>query len=101
MEIFNNLWMAISTPNETLMNIIAIPAVAIENFLILSLFTAILNIIPSWKQQHAYIAIMTLVAVLTLFIIPSPFNIFINYFIPIILAYIILKTHYLKQLYQY
>lgn len=96
MEIFNNLWMAISTPNETLMNIIAIPAVAIENFLILSLFTAILNIIPSWKQQHAYIAIMTLVAVLTLFIIPSPFNIFINYFIPIILAYIIFKNSLFK-----
>ncbi len=35
MEILNNLWSAISTPNETLMSIIAIPAVAIENFLIL------------------------------------------------------------------
>ena len=96
MEILNNLWMAISTPNEVLMNIIAVPAVVIENFLILSLFTAILNINPSRKQQLSYILIMTFVTVLTLFIIPSPFNVFINYFIPIILVYIIFKNSLFK-----
>lgn len=44
MEILNNIWMAVSTPNESLINIIAIPAVIIENFLIMSLFISILHI---------------------------------------------------------
>ena len=44
MEILNNLWLAVSTPNETLMSIIAIPGTIMENVLIMLLFTSILNI---------------------------------------------------------
>ena len=55
MEILNNLWSAISTPNETLMSIIAIPAVVIENILIMLLFTALLDIKSTAKQRIMYV----------------------------------------------
>ena len=55
MKVFNNIWLAISTPNELLVNIIAIPAMLLENFLIMTLFTAILDIKPVRSQKIIYV----------------------------------------------
>ena len=43
MEVLNNIWTAISTPNEGFIDIIAIPATLLENILIMYLFLNILN----------------------------------------------------------
>lgn len=51
MEILNNLWLAVSTPNEGLINILLIPAAFIENTLIMILFLSILNIKSNKKQK--------------------------------------------------
>ena len=51
MEVLNNIWTAISTPNEGLVNILLIPAGILENFLMLLLFSAILNISSNKKQK--------------------------------------------------
>lgn len=98
MEILNNLWMAISTPNEMLINIILIIASFFENFLIMHLFIGLLNMQFSKKQKIIYVCIMYLLSLLTMYIIPSPFNIFINLSIPILIAYIIFKTSILKTI---
>ena len=37
-EILNNLWIALSTPNELLINLFAIPAGFMENYLLMKLF---------------------------------------------------------------
>lgn len=96
MEILNNLWIAISTPNETLINSMLIICMFIENFLILLLFTEISNTLSNNNQKIVYVLSMSIITILTLFFIPKPFNIFINYFIPIILAYIIFRNSLFK-----
>ena len=97
MEILNNLWSAISTPNETLMNIIAIPAVVIENILIMLLFTALLDIKSTAKQRIMYVIAMSISSLISMYIIPSPFNMFFNYIMLISLVYFIFKMSFLKS----
>lgn len=55
MEILNNLWLAVSTPNELLINIIAVPSAILENILILLLFMSILNISSDFKQKACFL----------------------------------------------
>lgn len=96
MKVFNNIWLAISTPNELLVNIIAIPAMLLENFLIMTLFTAILDIKPVRSQRIIYVLLLSIIGIFTMYFIPTPFNIFINFIAPIIIAYIIFKLSFFK-----
>lgn len=96
MEILNNLWLAINIPNERLINVILIIGIFIENALVLSLFTTILNISPKVFQKIIYIVTMSIIGIITMYFIPSPFNIFVNLFIPILVAYLIFKISILK-----
>lgn len=41
MELINNIWMALSTPNEALVRMLNIPLFFVENFLLMSLFLLI------------------------------------------------------------
>lgn len=97
MEILNNIWTAISTPNELLINMIAIPATIIENFLVLLLFSSILKVSFSKKQKIIYILLTSVVSLFSMNLIPSPFNIIINYFMIIIVAFFTLKFSFLKS----
>ena len=58
MEIFNNIWTALSTPNEGLVNILLIPCAFIENVLIMYLFLYILNIKANRKQKIIYVILL-------------------------------------------
>ena len=79
MVILNKIWLAISTPNELLLNIITIPIFLIESYLMLSLFTAILNINCYKKQKIIYILLTSFVSILSNYILPDVINILINY----------------------
>lgn len=96
MEILNNLWLSLTTPNEILINVILIIGIFVENFLILYLFTTMLNISQKISKKIIYTAVMSLIGILTMYFIPSPFNIFVNLFIPILVACLIFKTSILK-----
>ena len=96
MEILNNIWNAISTPNTTLLNIIFIPTAFIENFLIMTLFLTISKTKSSIKQKIIYLLLMTILGLLASFFVPSPYNTFINYFLPIIIALLVFKESFLK-----
>ena len=98
MEILNNIWNAISTPNDTIINIMLVFGVFIESFLILLLFMAILKLSVNVKTQIIYILITGFLILITLFIVPSPFNIFINYFLAIVLQYAIFKPPFVKSI---
>lgn len=98
MEIFNSIWTALSTPNEGLVNILAIPATLMEHLLMMSIFISISNINASRKQKITYILFMTFISLTSMNIIPSPFNIIINYFIMIIISYLIFKISFFKSL---
>lgn len=99
MEIFNNIWVAISTPNEVLVNILLIPACFMENFLILLLFMSILNISTTTKQKLIYLSTISIIGLINIFFVPNPYNVIINYIVAIILANRVLKISFLKSIF--
>ena len=38
MELINNIWIALSTPNQLIMHLLSIPSIIIENLLLMILF---------------------------------------------------------------
>lgn len=99
MEILNNIWLAISTPNQELINAITIPALIMENTLIMLIFLSILKINANTKSKLLYILLGTCFNLISMFLLPAPFNIFINYLAPIILSYFIFKSSLLKTIF--
>ena len=97
MNILNNIWVAISTPNEVLTNIMVSMSTFVENFLIMLLFLTILDIKSSKKQKLTYVISMSIVSILAVYILPSPFNILSNYFMMIIIAHLVFKNSWLKS----
>lgn len=61
MGILNNIWMALSTPNEGLANFIVSPGGFIEAFLIMKLFLTLLEINTTKKQKLIYVFSMTII----------------------------------------
>ena len=97
MEILNNIWMAISTPNEMLINIIAIPGMLLENFLLISLLASLLNINLTRNQKVISYTIVPLLGLFTTYWIPNPYNILINYFALTIIAFLVLNISFFKS----
>lgn len=98
MEILNNLWLAVSTPNEELMDFLSIPLTIIENILTMLLFIAILNVDSNKIQKFKYVILMSFISLFSMYIISNPFNVFFNYFIMVILIYIVFKLSMLKSI---
>lgn len=99
MEILNNLWLAVSTPNETLIDVIAVPSIIIESFLMLFLSVSILNISTSLKQKITFTIFTSIIGLLNMYFLPDAFNIIFNYIIMIFLIYLILKISLLKSIF--
>lgn len=97
MEILNNIWVALSTPNEGLLKIITVPLHFLENFLTMSLFIYAIGINANRKEKILYVIFSSLVTIFTNIFISSPFNIYINYLAMFILVCIIFKGPILKK----
>ena len=98
MEILNNIWLALSTPNEKLLNALSIPMMIIENYLLMHLFISTLNISSTKVQRIRYIISMTFISLITMIFVPNPFNIFINYFMITLLQYLFFRNSILKSI---
>lgn len=96
MELLNNIWMALSTPNEGIIKIFSIPATCLEIYLPMLLFIEIFNINATKKQKILYVILCTLGALISSNFIPYPFNIFINYIYLFIINFSIFKLSVLK-----
>ena len=99
MEVWNNIWTAISTPNEGLTSILAFPLFFIENTLIMYFFIHILNVNTNKKQKILYIILSSLVSMITINLIPPPFNSFINYIILVIIINKLFKLTILRSIF--
>lgn len=98
MEVLNNVWTALSTPNEGLIKISSIPIVLfIENPLIMYMFIYSLNINANKNQKASFITLMSMVSILSSFIISSPYNIIFNYGMMFVLIYTIFKITFFKS----
>ena len=98
MEVLNNIWIAISTPNEGLLSILTIPFTIIEAILTAYLLKCILNISSTTKQSIIYISIISITSLISMYTIPNPFNIFVNYVIMFFVIKLIFRITNLKIL---
>lgn len=98
MEIFNNIWLALTTENEMLTKIIVLPLYFLEVFLAALLFTSILNIKSSKKQFILYTIFAGIISIISNYFISSPYNLFFNYILLFFLIKYIFKTNILKTL---
>ena len=98
MEILNNIWMTVSTPNEIVMKIMLTFCGMIENFLTMLLFLSIFNVSSTKKQKIIFVVSVTLVSIFTMYVLPNPFNIFINYIINFLLIFYVFKLSILKSI---
>ena len=97
MEVLNNIWTAISTPNEGLVNVLMTLATFVEAILIMFLFTAILNINSSKKQKTICIFILIITSLITRYILPNPFYVFSNYLIMFLTIKFTFKLNILRS----
>ncbi len=91
MEILNNLWMFLTTPNATTLKIIIIPFGLIETIIEMLLFLTIFNVKTTKSQKFFYVFLVYLIGIPITFIIPDPFNVFANYILYFIVAIITFK----------
>ena len=78
-QLLNNIWIALSTENPALMNILVIPLNILECYLSMEIFLTIFNIKVTKKQAFKYILSVFIVSRLSDNFILSPLNILINY----------------------
>ena len=98
MDFLNNIWTAISTPNETLFNITAFPLMFVENTLIMYLALYILNIKASKKQKITLVLLLSIEGLISLYLLPAPYNSLINYILALLIFHFIFKINILKSL---
>ena len=98
MEILQTIWTALTTENETCIRIISIPMLVLELTVSMLLFTEILNIKSTKKQKIIYISILSFIGFINLWLIPTPYNTFINLIACPVLVYFIFKTNILKSI---
>lgn len=98
MNILNNLWLAISTPNEILVNIcVSFLIIFIETPLSFMLITTTFNIQYTKKQKWLYISLVSIIGILSIFILSWPYNIVFNYATAFVILYFIMKIGFIKS----
>lgn len=74
MEFLNNIWIALTTPNAQLIDIISIPLTMLELYLTMELFISLLNIDSTKKQKIIYLAITIPLGLFCNFFVPKPYS---------------------------
>lgn len=98
MEILQTIWNSLITENELGVQLVSIPLAFIEATVSTLLFTIVLNIKSNKKQKIIYIILFSIIGLISLYFIPTPYNTFINVLACPILVYIIFKTNLLKSI---
>ena len=99
MEILNNIWNALNTENEMIINIISIPCSVIEVYLTFKLFTTILKTNYTKKQLYIYVFSVAILSIICNLFIPEPYNVFINHIFIFLLLRKYLKFNTLKSIF--
>ncbi len=96
MDILNNIWNVISTPNMDLVNILCVFLIFIEAPLTFYFISTIFKFTYTKKQKYIYITLSALITIINKFIIPNPFNIILNYLMNIFIIYFIFRLSFIK-----
>lgn len=99
MDVFNNIWSTLITPNETFINICFIFLnTFIESPLTLYLILNLFDFKVTKKKSFSYIIVFSILSILSIYIINSPFNIILNYIFSFLIFYFIFKLTPFKTL---
>ena len=98
MEILNNIWPLLTTPNELNTKIITFPCTFLEVYIMLTLFLTILNIHPNKKNKFLFVFILSTFTILSENLIPAPINSLINNLLSFVLFIILFKVTPFKTL---
>lgn len=99
MNIFQIIWNAISTPNETLINISGFFLCFIEAYVNMCLFTTLLDIKTNRKSKLAYVLAFSIVGFISRIVLPNPIGTIVNMTSMLILIMFIFKTNFIKGLF--
>ena len=97
-QFLNNIWIALSTENPILINILMIPINIIESYLSMQIFLTIFNVKASKKQIFEYVVLTSIISRLSDIFVLSPFNVIVNYTCIIICIKLIFGFNLLKCL---
>lgn len=98
METLNTVWTALTTTNDELINIISIPMYFIDAYVVMILFTTILNIESTKKQKLQYVLSLSILAFIIRVIFKNPLATYLNMILTLVLIVKIFKTTFLKGL---
>lgn len=102
MEILNNIWTSLTTPNTGLMEFIfnkwGIPFVFIESLVTMLLFTTILNIPTTKKQKFIYVIGASIIGAIINSIFPKDYSSLLIIVSLIVLVKFIFKTTIVKSI---
>lgn len=98
MEILRTIWTALITENAMLAKIIVLPTTFIEMTVTMLLYTTILKIQSTKQQKLKFILSISIVAILSLIVIPQPFNTFVNMILLPIFIILFLKASIIKSI---
>lgn len=98
MEILNNIWVALTTENEIIINILLVLFPFIEIPLTMELFLTILNITATKKQKLTYILLGSILGSLCSIVISKPYSNIITLVAMPIIIMCVFKVNLLKSL---
>lgn len=98
MEIFETIWNALITENQTMMTIISIPCTFIEIYLYMIIFLTILKINSTKKQRVMFVILYSLISIFNTTLYITPYYTFINAIVLPILIFFIFKPTILKSI---
>lgn len=81
-----------------MITLISIPLIFIEAYVSMLLFTTILNISVTKKQQIIYVLAISIFGIITNLFIPEPFDTFLNVAVFLLSNILILKSNFLKSI---
>lgn len=93
MQILQNVWTALTTENEVILNITGIPFCFIEVYISMLLFTYLFHINSALKTRLLYVCTFSIIGFLTRYYIPNPYGTFINLIACPLLILLIFKTN--------
>ncbi len=99
MDILNNIWTAISTPNEVVLNILLILFnIFIEIPLTFALISTILKFSYTKLKKYIFIIGCSCISLLSMFLLQWPFNIVLNYAYIFVFMFLIFKLNIVKSI---
>ena len=99
MEILSKLWVAMTTENEAIIDIMSIILLLIEMPLTMEFFLTILKIPSTLKQKYTYLAITVPIGLLCIFVIPKPYSNIITMASAPFIIMCVFKTSFFKALF--